>query len=69
MSIPTATLERLRAIVGLHCYFDQSTDIEPFLVDHRLIAFSLAQICNYQAKSFQAFLEVQVACRKIGRHR
>jgi FAD/FMN-containing dehydrogenase len=35
MSIPTATLDRLRAIAGPHGYFDQSTDVEPFLVDHR----------------------------------
>ena len=35
MSIPAANLDRLRAIVGPHGYFDQATDVEPFLVDHR----------------------------------
>jgi FAD/FMN-containing dehydrogenase len=35
MSISAATLDRLRALVGPHGYFDQSTDVEPFLVDHR----------------------------------
>ena len=35
MSIATATLDRLRALVGPHGYLDQPTDLEPFLVDHR----------------------------------
>jgi D-lactate dehydrogenase (cytochrome) len=35
MSIPAATLDRLRAIVGPHGYLDQPNDVEPFLVDHR----------------------------------
>jgi FAD/FMN-containing dehydrogenase len=35
MSIDTATLERLRAIVGAHGYLDRPGDVEPFLVDHR----------------------------------
>jgi len=35
MSIDTATLNRLRAIVGPHGYLDQPGDVEPFLDDHR----------------------------------
>jgi FAD/FMN-containing dehydrogenase len=35
MSIATATLDRLRALVGPHGYLDQPADLEPFLVDHR----------------------------------
>ena len=35
MSIASATLDRLRALVGPHGYLDQLTDLEPFLVDHR----------------------------------
>ena len=35
MSIASATLDSLRAIVGPHGYLDQPTDLEPFLVDHR----------------------------------
>ena len=35
MSIDTATLDRLRAIVGAHGYLDRPGDVEPFLVDHR----------------------------------
>jgi FAD/FMN-containing dehydrogenase len=35
MSIATATLDRLRALVGPHGYLDQPPDLEPFLVDHR----------------------------------
>ena len=35
MSIDTATLDRLRAIVGPHGYLDRPNDVEPFLIDHR----------------------------------
>jgi FAD/FMN-containing dehydrogenase len=35
MSLCAATLDRLRALVGPQGYFDQATDVEPFLVDHR----------------------------------
>ncbi len=35
MSIATATLDRLRALVGPQGYLDQAADLEPFLVDHR----------------------------------
>jgi FAD/FMN-containing dehydrogenase len=35
MTIATATLERLRALVGPQGYLDQPSDLEPFLVDHR----------------------------------
>lgn len=35
MSSTTATLDRLRDLVGPHGYLDQPTDLEPFLVDHR----------------------------------
>ena len=35
MSIATATLDRLRALVGPQGFLDRSTDLEPFLVDHR----------------------------------
>ena len=35
MSTDTATLDRLRAIVGPHGYLDRPSDLEPFLIDHR----------------------------------
>jgi FAD/FMN-containing dehydrogenase len=35
MSTDTATLDRLRAIVGPHGYLDRPSDVEPFLIDHR----------------------------------
>lgn len=35
MSIDTATLDRLRAIVGPHGHLDRPSDVEPFLIDHR----------------------------------